>query len=76
MPRTASIDLKEKMEWLKKKPIGVTLKPVSQLAMRRKSLTNSANPSRSRCRRCGGRGYIHVYAHVMAGVCFSCWGNG
>jgi|CEGE01.1.fsa_nt_gi hypothetical protein len=31
---------------------------------------------RNSCGRCGGTGYIPVYAHVCNGVCFSCCGSG
>lgn len=28
------------------------------------------------CGRCHGTGWIKRYAHVLAGVCFRCWGAG
>ncbi len=28
------------------------------------------------CDRCGGRGFIPQYRHVMGGICFLCWGEG
>jgi len=28
------------------------------------------------CTRCGGKGHIPHFAHVMNGVCFRCWGSG
>ena len=28
------------------------------------------------CRRCGGKGELSHFRHVMGGVCFRCWGSG
>lgn len=28
------------------------------------------------CRRCGGRGWIPCYGHVLKGICFACNGAG
>ena len=30
----------------------------------------------TRCRKCGGKGYLHGYEHVEGGVCFRCGGHG
>lgn len=30
----------------------------------------------TRCKRCGGTGFISYYAHVQGGVCFECGGSG
>lgn len=29
-----------------------------------------------KCPRCRGVGYIPVYNHIQAGICFKCWGDG
>lgn len=28
------------------------------------------------CQRCGGKGYLQAFPHVVRGVCFRCWGAG
>jgi hypothetical protein len=34
------------------------------------------NKGKDKCGRCGGKGAIVAFSHIVNGVCFACWGCG